>query len=294
MTTLSTQPSLYPPADEKAEWYADTYPGIDMGGVEKVLLHTTEGAGWPTYKDGSVAPNLTFNCAQRAWRQHFPLRRSARALCDPATTGVRENRDKVVQVEIVAVCDPKLAARSKQMVPVEKISDGALHDLGDFLAFMHTNFGVPLVAAPKWLPYPASAGDSPVRMSGPQYDAFKGILGHQHASGNVHGDPGSLDVATIIRYANQSLIRLETGGQATPAAAAALVKPTTPVETVGMADSYRYLRTPDGRYWGTCGLQCTHLETAPLRQEFLAVAGLKDQDVKDVSYDFMAQLQRIT
>lgn len=186
---------FYPPANRTAQWYADAneYPGVDMGGVEKVLLHSTEGSGWPSYDGGAIRPTLTYFPAIRAWRQHGRLDYSARALVDPAGTVVRENRDKVCQVEIVATCDPARHKTSPKWTYIPLLTDAHLDDLAMFLAFMHVEYGVPMIAAPLWLPYPASYGPSRARMSGPEYDAFKGLLGHETASGNVHGDPGNID-----------------------------------------------------------------------------------------------------
>jgi hypothetical protein len=288
-------PTLYPDADAKRQWYGDNFATTDMGGVEKVLLHTTEGAGWPSYRDGSVAPNLTYWPQRRLWRQHFPLNRSSRALCDSAATAVRENRDRVVQVEIIAICDPKLAPRVREGTYVEDITDDALDDLGKFLAFMHAHYRVPLIAAPKWLPYPKSAGNSPVRMTGPQYAACRGVLGHQHASGNAHGDPGQLNIPKIIRSAARYAAKAMAAAPApaTPVLPAALT--VRPKEALNVTDGpFRLLRTPDNRYWALAGLQCTHLENPDLLKEYLTVIGLTLADAKPCTYDFIAQLQRIT
>jgi hypothetical protein len=287
---------IYPQADIKRQWYGDKFATTDMGGVEKVLLHTTEGAGWPAYSSGATAPNLTYWPAQRQWRQHFPLNRSSRALCDSTATAVRENRDRVVQVEIIAICDPKLAPRVKTGTYVEDITAEAIADLGAFLAFMHTNYRVPLVAAPKWLPYPKSAGNSPVRMSGRQYDVFKGVLGHQHASGNAHGDPGRLDIPGIIHAAARLAAKATASVPAPPMPALPTALTVRSKEVLYVADTgpFRLLKTPDNRYWGLAGLQCTHLETPEILKEYLTVVGLTLADVKPASYEFIGQLQRIT
>lgn len=296
---MLNSPTLYPPADAKAEWYGDTYPGVFMGGVDKIVLHTTEGNGWPTYKDGSVAPNLTYWPAQRQWRQHVSLTHSARALIDDPATAVRENRDRVVQVEIVAICDPKLATQVRGGTYAPNLSQGAIDDLGAFLAFMHHTFRTGLIAAPRWLPYPASAGNSAVRMTGPQYDAFRGVLGHQHVSGNNHGDPGSLPVAAIIQAANRKAIPPQTIVLTLPSTPASTLASTPPANrsteaTMPTGNNLMLLKTPDNRYWGMSGLQCTHLETGDILRQYMTVAGLTLNDAKSVSYDLIAQLQRIT
>lgn len=178
---------LYPLANKTAQWWEGDYARATMTVLEKVLLHSTETAGWPGYDAGAKAPNLTYNpwTTGARWRQHNYLNTSARALQDPTSTPVRENRDGVVQVEIVAYCNP--ASYKKYGHGVNALPDHAYTDLGAFLAFMNAEWGVPLVRAPQWSTYPPP--DS-IRMSSATYDKFKGVLGHQHASGNNHGDPG--------------------------------------------------------------------------------------------------------
>jgi hypothetical protein len=176
-----------------------------MSQVSKVLWHTTEGSGWPTYEDsnglkGAKAPNLTYHPVAHRWHQHFPLNRSARALQDPSNTPVRENRDDVVQVEIIASADSKYAGPGG-LLYVAELDDQAVNDLAEFAAFMREHYEVPYTKAPIWLPYPASYGNSKARMSSATYDAFKGHLGHMHASGNDHGDPGLLPINRILAIA---------------------------------------------------------------------------------------------
>jgi hypothetical protein len=200
-------------ANATAQWFQDNYPGIDMGEVlEKVLLHSTETANWPGYSGGASAPTATIDPWKLEVRQHFDLNVSARALRDPSGTVVRENRDRVVQFEIIGYCDPLLAKEHGHAI--RDIPDAGLRLIGQCIAEV-AEWGVPLVAASAWLPFPSSYGDSSVRMSGPEYDAFRGVLGHQHASGNTHGDPGDIAIATIMHYA-----RLAAGGTAEPFTAA--------------------------------------------------------------------------
>jgi hypothetical protein len=193
-----TRARIYPPANRTAQWWEDNFDRATMARIDKLLLHSTETASWPGYKSGANAPTLTYNPwigtkASDRWRQHNYLNTSARALLDPSSTPVRENRDGVVQVEIIGYCDPKLAAKYGHFI--RNLPDHAYQDLGALLAFLHLEHGVPLVRAAEWLTYPASGrADSPIRMTSAQYDAFRGVLGHQHASGNTHGDPGMTNV----------------------------------------------------------------------------------------------------
>jgi hypothetical protein len=180
---------IYQVANRTAQWWEDKYSRTTMNPVSKLLLHTTETAGWPAYSAGASAPSLTYNpwmaASSNRWRQHNYLDRSSRALRDPSGTAVRENQDGVVQVEIVCYCDPGLYRQYGK--GVNALPDHAYEDLGNLLAFLNREWSVPLRRAPEWDTYPPS--DS-IRMTGPEYDAFTGVLGHQHASGNTHGDPG--------------------------------------------------------------------------------------------------------
>lgn len=193
-----TRAIYYPKANHVIQWYGSG--NSTMPGISKVLFHTTETAGgWPGYGGGGSAPTLTYEPWQHRWRQHFPLNGSARALRDPSGTVVRENRDRIVQVEIACYCDPGLYNRYGHAVT--DLDDRAYQDLADFLRFMHDEWGVPLTRRNlEFPPYPQSLS-SKYRMTGPQFDAYTGVLGHMHASGNTHGDPGNLDVDRIIRLA---------------------------------------------------------------------------------------------
>lgn len=203
--------AYYPPANRTAQWFGDTYPGVDMGGVEKVLLHTTETGGWPSYGGGASAPQLTYHARLHQWRQHIKCTHSARALRDPSGTAVRENRDKVLQVEIVCSSDRSFASKYGYL-HVSDLDNEALRDIAELIVWA----GVRLVAAPVWLPYPDSYGNSAARMSGPEYDAFKGVLGHMHASGNTHGDPGAINIDKIMAYARDIAAPAPTPTAPTP------------------------------------------------------------------------------
>ncbi len=198
---VTAEAVFYPPADRSTQWFSGTYPGSPFGPIiEKIVLHTTETGTWPGYAGGASAPNLTYDPRSHRWRQHFRLDRSARALRDPSSTLVRENRDNVAQIEIICTCDAAFA-RKYGYLHVTQLDDRALRDLGAFIRFMHDHWGTPLTAATIWLPYPSSYGNTTARMSGPTYDAYRGVLGHMHCSGNVHGDPGTINIARIMAYA---------------------------------------------------------------------------------------------
>lgn len=189
-------PDYYPPANRTAQWKPNLAGGATFDHVEKLCLHTTETSGWPGYP--SFAPHLTYDPWKHQWHQHMPLTKSATTLEDPSSTKLRENRDYVIQVEIVGYCDPKYNVPGKG---INYIDDRAVRDLAAFASWL-TKYGLELKLADKWLPYPKSYGNSAARMSENEFNAFRGIHGHEHASGNVHGDPGNPPwLNTMLNYA---------------------------------------------------------------------------------------------
>jgi len=196
-----TRSRVYPIADRETQWWESSFDRGTFTAIDKILLHTTETTGWPGYASGSMAPTLTYHPRLRKWRQHNYLDRSARALVDPTSTVVRENRDNVIQIEIIAYADEKIADQVGGL-KVTELTDAQLGDIAAFIKYVRAEWGgPPLVAAP-FKGYPSSYGlSNGVRFTGPQYDAFKGILGHMHAPQQNHGDPGSINIGKIIQLA---------------------------------------------------------------------------------------------
>jgi hypothetical protein len=230
--------------------YSTTYPGVDMGGVSKLLVHSTEGSGWPGYDGGAKRPTLTYHPKLREWREHGRLDYSARALQDKTSTPVRENRDRVVQVEIIGTCDPVTHKAHPDWAYTPELTDANLDDLAELLAFLHTEWSVPLVAAPLWLPYPASYGATKARMSSATYDAFQGLLAHQHASGNDHGDC-LLNAAGIVSRA-----KVLTAPKPTP-------QPVQPPTAAGGEDTDMKLVSYGGKVYIISGLMRRYVPGTP-------------------------------
>lgn len=208
---MSTGPQKYPPAST-TYWYQDTYGG-DLQEVNVIVLHTTEGRSLPDYDGGAVAPNLTavpdFAAKQLKWFQHFDFDRSSRALVNLAG-GVETNTNNVAQVELVGTCDPATKAawvnagkqQDTDFIYWSEAPDWALKGVAEFLAWAHTGHAVPLAGPSTWKAYPASYGASNgVRMTGAEWNAFRGVCGHQHVTENLHGDPGAIDFAKLIAFA---------------------------------------------------------------------------------------------
>ncbi|MEU1275385.1 peptidoglycan-binding protein [Streptomyces sp. NPDC005799] len=218
--------TTYYPGASRAYDFSGSYKG-DLMDPDKVLLHTTEGTTLVDYSKGAVAPNITakpnFDKKRLDWYQHYAFDRSARALVNKAG-GVETNTDDVVQVELVGTCD---AAHRKTWGKLQAgvhyiywpdAPDWALDDLADFLAWQNVKNGVPLKAPGEWLPYPASYGNSKARMTFAEWRGFSGVCGHQHPPENVHGDPGDIDITTLLAKAKSKAAALKgssTGGSTT-------------------------------------------------------------------------------
>ena len=210
--------SFYPKANRTAQWWEKEFQRGYFTKIEKILLHTTETASWPSYnqsgKNGDAAPTLTYKPATREWRQHNYLDTSARALGDPASTPVRENRDNVIQIEIIWYASK-----------IDQLPATAYVDLAEFVAYVRKEWGGPSLTAAKFVG--ASAAPK-VHMSSSTFDSFNGILGHQHApSPSTHWDPGAFDGARLL-----DAIRKIEAPVVTPPPS----KPTPPAGTVQAPD----------------------------------------------------------
>jgi hypothetical protein len=223
--STKTGPQRYPAAS-RANWYQDDFGGDPMQ-VNVVVLHTTEGSSLPGYGGGTSAPNLTavpdFGAKKLKWYQHFDIETSSRALVN-LRGGVETNTMNVCQVELVGTCDPKThkewKAAGRAHVYWPDAPDWALKGIARFLAWMHKEHGVPLSGPRAWPAYPTSyANRGGQRLKAAQWTDFKGVCGHMHVPENLHGDPGAIDFARIVKHARAALDL----GDDTP-------EPTTPAE----------------------------------------------------------------
>lgn len=220
--------STYRPADTKTQWFQDNFPGAKLNlkaTTMVVVVHTTEGTDWPTYRGGATAPNYTGkpplgtygtdSFHRGRWRAHFPDERSSRALQN-LSGGVETNTLNAVQLELIGTCDPRNAKRwggtsrtriaGRDYVYWPNANDRQLRWVARILADFHRRHGLVLSAPRKFIAYPASYGKNGVRLSGAQWKRTVGIVGHQHVPENVHGDPGNIDMDKILRFARRMVI----------------------------------------------------------------------------------------
>lgn len=207
--TTKTGPQRYPGAST-AHWYQGAFGGDRMD-VNVIALHTTEGRTLPDYGGGALAPTLTavpdFAARKLRWYQHFDIDTSARALLN-LPGGVETNTLNVCQVELVGTCDPDTHARwtkaGQAHIYWPEAPDWALREVAAFLAWMHTQHGVPLTGPASWPAYPSSYGATKVRMSFEAWEGFKGVCGHMHVPENLHGDPGAIDFPKLLAFAKEA------------------------------------------------------------------------------------------
>ena len=203
-----TGPQRYPGAST-AYWHQSRYGGSAMESNVGVI-HTTEGTSVPSYGGGASAPNFTalpdIPNRRLRWYQHFDFDVSSRALVNRAG-GVDTNTLNAVQIELVGTCDPKYrtawgdrrAGRDYLFWP--DAPDWALAELAKFVRWAHEEHGVQLRSTVTWTAYPSSYGATSARLSGSQWQAYYGWLGHQHVPENSHGDPGNLDMTRVLQHA---------------------------------------------------------------------------------------------
>lgn len=290
-------PQRYPGAST-AYWFQDTYGGDAM--ESNVLVwHSTEGRTLPSYDGGALAPNLTalpdFAAKRLVWYQHFDFDTSSRALRNLAG-GVQTNTLNVSQVEIVGTCDPVTHAKwvraGTQHLYTPELPDWAVRDLAAFARWAFEQHGVPLSSGLEFRTYPASYGNSSVRMTNSQWTAFSGHCGHQHVPENDHGDPGAFPVAAILAAAKNGTTEEDDMPTAKeiadelvkvlPAATWAypLDSPTAPEGTNPKRTAGTFLRYTDAKQQQTLGL-FAELKTMEAGQS-AAIAALAAQLGEDV------------
>lgn len=203
-----TGPEKIPFANTTAAWYADRYPG-DKFEANVGVLHTTEGPSRPSYDGGAVAPNITGVpdpvSKTIRWYQHFPVDMSSRALVNQSG-GVETNTLNAFQIELVGTCDQATYLRWQQAgtwaIYWPGAPDWALAEVAKLVRWLHDNHSIPVRSTVTWKAYPGSYGlGNGVRLSGAEWEAYYGWLGHQHVPENYHGDPGGINWKRIEELA---------------------------------------------------------------------------------------------
>jgi hypothetical protein len=161
----------------------------------KFLIHTTEGTSIEgavgAYRANNSWPHDTvdfmFGHNYRICH-HLSYDVAARSLRNKPG-GVQTNTAGVIQVEVVG-----FATRPDQI-------DWRAFAI-DYLGPRCRQLNIPIQSTVTWVAYPASFGESaPQRLSGAAWLVYRGVLGHEHATENDHGDPGAIPITLILAAA---------------------------------------------------------------------------------------------
>lgn len=234
--SVAKGPQKIPFASQKAFYGGGSDMNVNVG-----VIHTTEGRTLPTYDGGKSAPTVTgvpnFKTKKIDWFQHFDVDKSARALVNKSG-GVETNTMNAFQVELVGTCDKKTSVKwggaGTRHIFWPDAPEWALAEVAKLVKWLADSHAIPLKSSVTWKAYPASYGANGVRLTGGQWKAYYGWLGHQHVPENDHGDPGDIDMKRILEIANSGPI---------------VAAPTPPKETstVAITDAdVRKILTTDG------------------------------------------------
>ena len=153
----------------------------------KLLWHTTEGSSAEgaisAFRHNNSWPHFTLEPTTGRLFQHLPLNVAARTLQHPPGI-VETNRANVIQVELVG-----FAKNSPLWADAEYKRIAAL------ARWIEANAGVPRVSTVKFTSTPQRQA---TRLSGTAWLKYSGHIGHEHAPGNHHWDPGSMRIDKVL------------------------------------------------------------------------------------------------
>lgn len=183
-------PRAYPPAIQKLDGGAS---GSWSGrGEWKLVVHTTETRGMPSYSAGDFAPHLTYWPARNTWTQHYRTNR-------PAESVRTFDNDQIYQIEIICYSDKSISDRVGGLW-VGDLRDAHLARLAEFVEWLRGH-GIPIQSVwPGRRALNYSQANAPgFRFTPQQFYDWPGILGHQHTPApNTHWDPGAFPWERLI------------------------------------------------------------------------------------------------
>ena len=172
--------------------------GPYTGGGRKFCVHTTEGptleGAFTTLDANRSAPHfiLEVKDGRRKLVQCVPISLAARSLAHPS--GPDTNKANCIQVEVVGWTDKDLAEAAGHpelwVGNWEPAVDRFLHRL---MQWTNRHFDVPMTAS---FAFPGKPGFR--RLGGQEFFDAVGLVGHCHAPGNDHTDPGPLKVRRVL------------------------------------------------------------------------------------------------
>lgn len=150
------------------------------GKPNKILLHTTEGTtnGYDAYPAGNKYPaHFIVDLKKKEGYQNFSIDQPALAIKDYDKAGP-------VQIEIVGFSNPNSSGYDPAY-DVNKFTPEDWDYLVKLLWAISEQTDIPLTSSINWGPHT-------LRMNKNDFTDYEGILGHMHAPGNNHNDPGNI------------------------------------------------------------------------------------------------------
>lgn len=179
--------AFYPNADRSV---IGTSAGSYTGGPAKGVLHTTESgtasSAISAFKSSGSWPHFLVDFTGHVW-QFIDSSLAARALQHPAGT-VATNTDHAVQIEIVGYAAQPTNHPQSQWNALKAL-----------MRWIEATEGVQPTSSVIFKAYPSSYGlYNGVRLTSSQWDNYAGWLGHENVPNNDHGDPGAIDINSLL------------------------------------------------------------------------------------------------
>jgi len=149
-----------------------------LSGPPRLVWHTTEGYGLPSYVGSN--PHFTLDPKTGVLYQHQPVTGAARALAN-ASGGVETNTRGAIQVELIG-----FAAQTQTW------SDDTYAEVAELARWIEKHCGVPRSCDVTF------GGPPGQRMSADKWNAYSGHCGHQHVPENDHWDPGAFRIDKVL------------------------------------------------------------------------------------------------
>lgn len=206
---MTTDTPLFPGAVPAAP--ATTYGPMDTHdlGAIALVLHTTEGARLPSYRDGAVAPHYSYEPGTGTWHRHAEVEDGYVGTMRGHATAGHANC-KAIQVELVGFSSyPASLVRDRPDLWVGHLGDHHLAELARFYRWVMDRYGVldELHARPRGQSWRYGT-DSPYRLSDGAWATFSGLTAHGGVPRQTHWDTGVLDLHTVHEIATGGILML--------------------------------------------------------------------------------------
>jgi len=197
----------------------------------RIVIHTTETARLPGYRDGSVAPHFTIGVGDpgslpneksgkvRIW-QHISLDRTASALKHKrGTIETNHMGAHCIQIECITyIGDQDEAGIVGNKGKFPKALSKALAGLVDEITRALGDINISIYPE-SWSASGSYGEKASQRLTETEWESFNGICGHEHVPNNTHWDPGAFDIEELLGYIGSERIpdaQLPDEGPETP------------------------------------------------------------------------------